>query len=117
MVPPIGVLLRPGPGNRGLILNFPFESVVECEHFWKFDCLSSGSSVTFVPLRVLVSIVVPGDSFSADFTEVQAVLPATRVRVVVRFPDGDIDNISAFDILPVCDGRVGRHPSPMVLPP
>jgi hypothetical protein len=67
--------------------------------------------VLFVSLRSLVGVVVPEDGLTADLAEVQAVRPATRVRgVVFRLPDGDIDDVARFNILPVGDGRVGRHP-------
>ena len=38
----------------------------------------------------------------------------TAGSISLRLPDSDVNNVAVFDILPVFDGGVGRHPSPYV---
>jgi hypothetical protein len=110
-VPPGGVLLRPVPRRRRQFLCLPFESIVEREHPGKLDFLNAVLRVTLVSFGSFVGVVVTKDSASTDFPEMQTVVPSTWVLFVCRLPDGDINDVAAFDVVPIFDRGVGRHPS------
>jgi hypothetical protein len=62
-----------------------------------------------------VGVVIPEDGLAADFPEVETVVPPARVLLVLGLADGNVNNVVAFDILLVCNRRVGRHPLPYVI--
>ena len=78
-----------------------------------FDAVMGVSFVTFCPF---VGIVIPEDGIATDFSEMEAILPSTRMFLIRCLPDGDVDDVPIFDVQPVFDGRVGRHQPPYVIP-
>ena len=110
-----GVLLRPIPRDGRQLLGLPLEPVVQREHPRELDELDIVSGVALVPFRQFVGVVVPEDGVTTNLPEVQTVGSSARIRFVFRPPDGNVDDVAVFDVLPVFDRRVGRHPSPYVI--
>jgi len=83
VISPGGVLLRPVPRDGRQFFDLSFEPVVECGHSRKPDGLDIGSRVALVTFCLFVGIVVSEDRIAADLSEVEAVVPATRVLVIL----------------------------------
>jgi hypothetical protein len=65
------------------LLGFALEALVQREHPGKLDGIDAVPGVTLVAFRPFVGVVVAEDGVAADDPEVQAVIPAARVRLCV----------------------------------
>jgi len=64
------------------------------------------SLVAFCPFVV---VIISEDCFTAYLSEMQAVIPSTRIFCIVRLSDGYVNDIALVDILPIFNGRVRRY--------
>ena len=71
----------------------------------------TGEAVSTTHRKSLI-FEIPEDRVAADIPEVQAVVPPAWVLIVLRLTDSNVNDVAGFDILPVCNCRVGRHPLP-----